>query len=236
MRLLFFDMEFANGQVPGSIYSIGYVVTNENFEVLVPLTDLLINPACAWNEYVEKNILAYPKADVEAAPEFPMLYDEVRELFESVDMAIGFAVNNDVRALRKNCDRYGLTQLRYRAFDTERLCRKMEEHKDAHGLAGYFTAWCGEEPDNRHRSDGDAYATMLLFRRICEVKHVTPEMMFTAYPECLQSSIQPAPKAASAKGKGRAMPNGKRRRRGRRGGKKTASATPTKAKTAGSEV
>ena len=30
MKILYFDMEFANGQVPGSIYSIGYVVTDED--------------------------------------------------------------------------------------------------------------------------------------------------------------------------------------------------------------
>ena len=190
MKILFFDMEFANGKVPGSIYSLGYLVTNEDFEVLQGPTDLLINPDAEWNDYVVKNILAYPKDVVEAAPKFPALYDTVCELFESVDMAVGFAVNNDVRALRKNCERYGLPQIRYTAFDTERLCRSLDEHKDAHGLGGYYTAWCGEAPDNQHRSDGDAIATMQLFCKICEVKHVTPEMMTVAYPDCLQSSLQ----------------------------------------------
>ena len=190
MKILFFDMEFANGKVPGSIYSLGYLVTDEDFEILQGPTDLLINPDAEWNDYVVKNILAYPKDEVEAAPKFPALYDTVCELFEGVDMAVGFAVNNDVRALRKNCERYGLPQIRYTAFDTERLCRSMEEHKEAHGLGGYYTAWCGEAPDNQHRSDGDAIATMQLFRKICEVKHVTPEMMTIAYPECLQSSLQ----------------------------------------------
>ena len=194
MKILFFDMEFANGKVPGSIYSIGYLITDENFTVLQGPTDLLINPDAEWNDYVEKNILAYPKADVEAAPRFPLLYDTVCELFESVDLAVGFAVNNDVRALRKNCERYGLPPIRYKAFDTERLCRAMEEHKEAHGLGGYYTAWCGEAPDNQHRSDGDAIATMRLFGKICEVKHVTSEMMTIAYPECLQSSVQPIKK------------------------------------------
>ena len=33
-------MEFANGKVPGSIYSIGYLVTDGDFEILVPPTDL----------------------------------------------------------------------------------------------------------------------------------------------------------------------------------------------------
>ena len=194
MKILFFDMEFANGKVPGSIYSMGYLVTDENFEILQGPTDLLINPDAEWNDYVAKNILAYPKDEVEAAPKFPERYDTVCELFESVDLAVGFAVNNDVRALRKNCERYGLPQIRYTAFDTERLCRSMDEYKDAHGLGGYYTAWCGEAPDNQHRSDGDAIATMQLFRKICEVKHATPKMMTIAYPDCLQSSLQPTKK------------------------------------------
>lgn len=199
MKILFFDMEFANGKVPGSIYSLGYLVTDENFEILTPPTDLLINPDSTWNEYVETNILAYPKEIVEAAPLFPVCYETVSELFECADVAVGFAVSNDVRALRKNCERYGLPQLRYRAFDTERLCRLMEEHKEAHGLGGYVQAWCGEEPDNRHRSDGDAYATMMLLRGICRAKHVTPEMLFAVYPQCMSLSWQ-----AKGKRRGRA--------------------------------
>ena len=196
MKILFFDMEFANGKIPGSIYSLGYLVTDEQFNLLQGPTDLLINPDAEWNEYVEKNILAYPKETVEAAPKFPLVYDEICALFEECDLAVGFAVNNDVRALRKNCERYGLPQIRYRAFDTERLCRLMEEHKEAHGLGGYYTAWCGEEPDHRHRSDGDADATMRLLAAICKAKHVTVEMMVTAYPECSQSSVTPTPKSA----------------------------------------
>ena len=225
MKILFFDMEFANGKIPGSIYSLGYLVTDEQFNLLQGPTDLLINPDAEWNEYVEKNILAYPKAEVEVAPKFPAVYDEVCALFEECDLAVGFAVNNDVRALRHNCERYGLPQIRYRAFDTERLCRMLDEHKDAHGLGGYFTAWCGEGPDNRHRSDGDADATMRLFAAICKAKHVTPEMMTVAFPECLQSSIaataKPAKRAAQ-RGTGRAGEKKPRRRPHRRAQKREA--------------
>ncbi len=185
VKILFFDMEFANGQVPGSIYSIGYLVTDECFEILVPQTDLLINPECQWNEYVEKNILAYPKEEVEAAPAFPVHYDFFKKLFEEVDLAVGFSVSNDIRALKKDCARYALPSIDFRHFDTERLCKLSDEHKEAHGLGGYVLAWCGEEPDNRHRSDGDAYATMMLLRAVCKAKHVDLEMMLEAYPECV---------------------------------------------------
>ena len=184
MKLLFFDMEFADGKVPGSIYSFGYMMTDDAFEILVPPTDLLINPESTWNEYVEKNILAYPKEEVEASPSFAARYGELKALFEEADLAVGFSLSNDLRALRKDCERYGLPAIEFSTFDTERLCRLMEEHQDAHGLGGYVQAWCGVEPDHRHRSDGDALATMMLFRAICNAKHVTPEMMVLAYPEC----------------------------------------------------
>lgn len=208
MRFLFFDMEFANGQVPGSIYSFGYTVTDEEFEVLEEGTDILINPECTWNEYVEQNILAYPKEEVEAAPAFPARYSFLRELFESVDVAVGFSVSNDNRALKKDCERYGLEAFPYKHFDVERLCRMMEEHKDAHGLAGYYAAWCGEAPDHQHRSDGDAIATMELLRKICTVNHVTAEMMVIAYPECVGEATQ----AAKAQEKKDKKPRRRRRR------------------------
>ena len=206
MKLLFFDMEFADGKVPGSVYSFGYTVTDEEFNLLVPPTDLLINPESTWNEYVEKNILAYPKEAVEAAPNFAARYEELKALFEDADLAVGFSVGNDIRALRKDCERYGLPMIEFASFDTERLCRMMEEHKKSHGLGGYVQAWCGEEPDHRHRSDGDAHATMLLLRAICNAKHVTADMMALAYPECAGAQREPEkkpPKSGRRRGHGR---------------------------------
>lgn len=199
MKMLFFDMEFADGRVPGSIYSLGYLVTDENFKILTPPTDVLINPESTWNAYVVKNILAYPKAKVTAAPSFEAQYKQIKKLFDRADLTVGFAVGNDVRALRKDCERYGLPKLSYRALDMEQICKQMEEHREAHGLAGYVRAWCGETPKNQHRSDGDAYATMRLLQEICKKKHVTPDMLIEAFPEsCMQS--EPSYKGSKQKG------------------------------------
>ena len=216
MKFLFFDMEFANGKVPGSIYSIGYLMTDENFEIIHPQTDLLIDPDSTWNDYVAKNILAYPMETVEAAPKFPEVYEELKALFEEADIAVGFSVSNDTRALKKDCERYGLSPISFFHFDTERLCRLMEEHKNAHGLSGCVRAWCGIDPENQHRSDGDAYATMLLMRAVCEAKHVDPEMMVDAYPECVGESVaKESVRVAKKAGTGR-----RRHRRRHRAGAK----------------
>lgn len=214
MKILFFDMEFADGRVKGSIYSIGYMVTDENFDVIQPPADLLIHPDSSWNSYVLENILAYPREAVEASPKFPEVYDTVRALFEDADVAVGFALNNDTGALRADCVRYGLPPMNFRWFDTERLCRRLDEHSDARGLAGCVRAWCGRDPDNQHRSDGDAYATMLLLRAICRAKHVTADMLLAAYPECAGDT-----KSRAKRGRGQ-EPRGKQKRRRGRSGKK----------------
>ncbi|MBR2019869.1 MAG: 3'-5' exonuclease [Clostridia bacterium] len=214
MKLLFFDMEFADGRVPGSIYSLGYLMTDGEFRILEPQTDLLINPNSTWNEYVEANILAYPKEEVEAAPEFCDLFPTIKALFERADLAVGFSTSNDTRAMRKACERYGIEPFSFRCFDTEKLCRKMEEHRDAHGLGGCVVAWCGEKPDNRHRSDGDAYATMMLLRAICRAKHATPEMIVAAYPECESDSLQKKkPQAPKKKKRGKSVSRRPRKKR-----------------------
>lgn len=190
IRILYFDMEFANGQVPGSIYSIGYLITDERFRQKKPCVDVLINPECRWNNYVERKILAYPKSEVEAAPAFPKHYKKLKKLFSSVDIAVGFAVSNDVSALNRACARYGLEPILYRWFDVEKLCKLREEHRDAHGLAGCYRAWCGGKPhDHSHRSDGDAYATMRVMEEICRASHISGDMLIEAYPECAGDSI-----------------------------------------------
>ena len=155
--------------------------------------------------------MAYPKEQVEAAPQFPEHYERLRSLFEGIDVAVGFSVSNDNRALKKDCERYGLEAFAYRYFDVEKLCRMQEEHKDAHGLAGYYTAWCGESPDHQHRSDGDALATMELLRAVCVANHVTAEMMVIAYPECVGDALTP-PKTEKKKKNG--QKRGVKRRKG----------------------
>lgn len=213
IRILFFDMEFANGKVKGSVYSLGYMITDEEFRVLTPPTDLLIAPECEWNDYVKEHILAYPIETVESSPTFPTLYGQIVSLISSVDVAVGFSVSNDVRALRADCVRYALPVPTYRWFDIERLCRKMEEHKEAHGLDGYFAAWCEGTPDHRHRSDGDAYATARVMEAICRARRVDAEMLIAAYPECGGIASETEKKKKPA-GNARGRAHAHRRRRG----------------------
>lgn len=201
MKILFFDMEFANGKVPGSVYSFGYVQTDKKFSLIQPQTDLLINPDCEWNDYVRQHILAYPMATVRQASLFPAYYKRLKKLLCRSDLVVGFAVKNDTTALRKACERYGLTPLSFRCLDLERVCRSLCDYPQAHGLGGYVRAYTRIDPANQHRSDGDAYATMMLLRAICEKHGVAPKDIGRVYAEAFQDSVPPEEKKGRKKGK-----------------------------------
>ena len=227
LKILFFDMEFANGKIPGSVFSFGYVITDEEFHILSGPADICINPDCEWNEYVVNKILAYPMEMIAASPLFPDCYEQIKSLFESVDVAVGFSVKNDVTALRKACERYSLSPIDYRWFDMEKLCRRSDKHRDAHGLAGYVTAWCGEAPENQHRSDGDALATMHLMRAVCQDAHIDAEMLITAYPEYAGDTIAPQNQQKKPRNAHTGSKKGKNRRHHRpRKNKNTEANTP----------
>ena len=190
MKILFFDMEFANGKVPGSVYSLGYVMTNEKFELTEPQTDLLINPDCEWNNYVKTHILAYPFNTVMSASLFPAYYRRIKKLMCKADLVVGFAVKNDTTALKKACERYGLKPLSFACLDMERLCVRFKDHPEAHGLDGWVRAYCNVVPENRHRSDGDAYATMLLLKELCRLHQISPKDLKKLYPDQFVQSLQ----------------------------------------------
>ncbi len=201
MKILFFDMEFANGKVPGSVYSLGYVQTNHKFQLTEPQTDLLMNPDCAWNDYVRTHILAYPMKTVKEAALFPSYYKRIKRLLTKSDLVVGFSVKNDTTALFRACQRYGLKPLTFQCLDMERMCKMLGDHPEAHGLSGYVRAYCKVNPDNQHRSDADAYATMLLLKEICTLHEISPKKITKEYARCFVTSVTPPPEKVRKKKK-----------------------------------
>ncbi len=186
MKYLFFDIECANCyQNCAKIFSLGYVVTDENFNILHDKEDVLINPRDRFDWYVAKKMMAYPREIFKDMPPFPDFYDRFREMFEDEDtMVVGYAVTNDVHFLHDDCKRYGLAPYTYKFYDVQQLYARQPVNNTAKNLEDSLLSWCNIEPENLHRSDEDAYNTMLIMKAIAEYHGTNIPGLMEMFPDC----------------------------------------------------
>lgn len=186
MKYLFFDIECANCYNNcAKIFSLGYCITDENFNLLHDKEDVLINPKDRFDWYVAKKMMAYPREIFADHPPFPEFYERFREMFEDPDtVVIGYAVTNDVHFLQDDCKRYGLTPFTYRFYDVQQIYARQPENNTAKNLEDSLLSWCGLEPENLHRSDEDAYNTMLILKAIAAYHGKNLPELLEMYPDC----------------------------------------------------
>ncbi len=186
MKYLFFDIECANCYNNcAKIFSLGYCITDENFNILHDKEDVLINPRDRFDWYVAKKMMAYPREIFASFPPFPDFYDRFKEMFEDPDtVVIGYAVTNDVHFLQDDCQRYGLTPFTYRFFDVQQIYARQPENNTAKNLEDSLLSWCGIEAENLHRSDEDAYNTMLILKAIAAYHGKNLPELLEMYPDC----------------------------------------------------
>ena len=171
MKYLFFDIECANRDSTGKnqIYSFGYLIADENMRILEREKDILINPNVEqWDWHVVKEILAYPKLEVEKKPRFNKAHTKIKKLLEDSETVVcGFSVKDDVGYLLDECERYACEPFQFKFYDVQRLAAKVSGEK-VNGLGVVYVEWCGRLADSAHRSDMDARYTYEVAKAICE--------------------------------------------------------------------
>lgn len=168
MEYIFFDCESANCHTDGNIFSFGYVITDENFNVISERSDMLVNPRKNFEPYVKKNILAYDIKSVKAAPDFKERFCEIKELLcKDGRVCVGYGVENDVKFLKGDCKRYKLKMPALNLFDVQKLIVRAE-NKPFKKLSLEYAERFGNDCERAHRSDCDAYLTMMIARDVCE--------------------------------------------------------------------
>lgn len=184
MNYLFFDIEGANsyGGV-GKICSFGYVLTNEDFEIL-DRRDILVNPRSKFN--LGPNIkLAYEKEEFRAAGDFTEHYDEIKSVLLAPDTKIfGFAVDNDARYVRDECKRYHLDGMNFDYFDVQRIAKDKFELANQPGLPKACEFLEIEFDQEIHKSDEDAYMTMAVLKAICQRFEKSVQELIDESPTC----------------------------------------------------
>lgn len=190
MNYLFFDIECANcfgGH--GKICSLGYVLADERLNVLEQ-KDILVNPKSKFHtsrgdgDGIE---LGYDKTEFRKAPDFTVVYPIFKQLLENPDVVIfGHSVSNDINFLLSECNRYKLPYFSFSAFDTQILHRHFMPDSSENGLAKICEAF-GISVANLHRSDYDAYLTLQVAKKMCEIKGSSLQGLLQECPNAFYS-------------------------------------------------
>lgn len=168
MKYVFFDTESANCRTNGNVFSFGYMVTDEDFNVLTPPTDIIVNPRCRFDGYVKKHILAYKSEQVKNAPDFSEVYEDICAIMcESGAICIGYGIENDLKFLNGDCLRYKKPQIKAEFYDVQKLIRQALD-RPFRKLSLEYQELIGESDEHAHRSDADAYFTMRIAQEICK--------------------------------------------------------------------
>lgn len=188
MRYLFFDIECANCfNGNGKICSFGYVLTDTKFRVL-DKRDILINPRSKFHLRGAKDgiELAYPEEVFRSQPDFKHFYSEIRELLTARDQIVfGHSVANDVGFIRSDCVRYNLPPINYEFYDGQILFQKITNRQrniSLESINEYFGYNTNESV--LHKSDDDAYVTMLSIKSMAEKMGMPIEELIKLCPAC----------------------------------------------------
>ncbi|MDY4591885.1 MAG: 3'-5' exonuclease [Eubacteriales bacterium] len=187
MRYLFFDIECANCfNGHGKICSFGYVIADDNFEILEQ-KDILINPKTKFHlknrrKEGEDIELSYPLEMFTASPDFEYYYPTIKNLLTYPDQIVfGHSVINDIHFILSECKRYYKPTFGYDAYDTQVLYKLLHKEKNESSLSKLCEKY-GIEVTDLHRSDYDAYLTMSVMKALCSEYDTDVQGIFAKLP------------------------------------------------------
>jgi len=172
MKYVFFDIECACVyKSVAKICAFGYVVTDENYNVLKK-EDILVNPKGKFHLTDRKGgngiVLPYEYSEFKSRPLFHEIYPQIKALLEDKDaIVLGHATLNDVNYLNLETKRYRLPSFRFDYHDTQFFyMNAVGDFSHQIGL-GTMAEKLGVEfvP---HRAADDAYATMRVCEALCK--------------------------------------------------------------------
>ncbi len=185
MNYLFFDIECASVfKNMAKICAFGYCLTDENF-CIIEKEDLLINPQGHFHLTDRKGeqgiVLPYKYEDFKKYPTFSTRAKKIYALLQDENtLAVGHAVQNDVKYLNFESKRFSLPSFRFSFADTQFLyMNTINEFSRQFGL-GAIAQQLGVE-FTPHRAVDDAYATMKVAEAMCKAEKATLVQLLKKY-------------------------------------------------------
>lgn len=174
MNYLFFDLEMVGSC--NYICEFGYVVTNENFEI-IETDNLIINPKISkyyWNKFVVDKILTRSISEYESSYDFKYYYPKIISLLKQADRIIGHTTSSDVIALNGELERYEYQPYDFKFYDIKELYKKyknihrnisLDEMTNELDIKG--------KDQNIHDAKADATNTMLCLKQMLLKLNIT---------------------------------------------------------------
>lgn len=184
MRILSYDIESTTGShSDASMCTFGYCIADEQFNI-IEQRDIVMRPHT--KRYESRIKLHYDKAHIKSQPTFPSFYEEIKSIFDSCDLVIGFSVSNDVDFLNNACAVYKLNKITYDFLDIQLLHKTVYKKPNMCGLEGIASEMQIEYLP--HRSDEDARVTLLLFKNMVTELNLSIDEMLKKYQITLGSN------------------------------------------------
>lgn len=198
MKYLFFDIECSNCfSNKNKICEFGYVLTDENFNVLrkeaIPMSPGdKRNREDRFDESIYKREpdfqWAYDYDFYFECPKFPHYYEKIKKLIEEEDtMVFGYSVDNDIRYLESEFKRYKLDYFNYKVCDVQRIMNYYSKEKEkVKGLKNTFLKLCPATERTMvqsHLSRDDAYMSMRILQEMLKNLDVSVKEIIELCPD-----------------------------------------------------
>ena len=178
MKYLSVDLEACNTFVKGSVFSVGMVLADENFNILFK-RNYLINPLCRFAMKFRKPIeFGITKDDVADKPTFAEMRDEFASYLEDPDTVVmAHSANNDMFMFNEACKRAKVKPFTLRFICTQMIYSAVYNVENGIGL-DKVAVRLGRDQFTHHRADDDAEMALYLLKHCLEKTGLSyPEMI-----------------------------------------------------------
>ena len=164
MKYLAVDLEQCNMFVKGSVFSVGMVLADENFNILFK-HNFWINPLCRFAMKFRKPIdFKVTREDLMDKPTFEEVRDEIAKYLEDKDtIVMAHSANNDMHMLNDACKRANVKPFAFRFICTQMIHSAVFDEENGIGL-DKVAVQLGRTEFTHHQADDDSEMALYLLK------------------------------------------------------------------------
>lgn len=179
MKYLSVDLEACNMFVKGSVFSVGMVLADENFNIIFK-RNYWINPLCRFAMKFRKPIdFKVSKEDLSDKPTFAEVRDELATHLEDKDtIVMAHSANNDMFMFNEACKRAKVKPFTFRFICTQMIYSAVYDVENGIGL-DKVAVQLGRTAFTHHQADDDSEMALYLLKHCLEKLNMSYSQMIS---------------------------------------------------------